>query len=259
MDAYVTNWNGSNPWEQTNSSLAWTEEDEIAAKNPNRNSSSGGNEIENEMTPVPMPTSLAAVTGMAKAKKQITNKVKRRAGQPKMDTNKAMSVMNFSSTREFMDRSSGLDPKKELDKKHFDNMMKIVKRKKDESKADDGKKEDYAKQFRKKKLTAEDEVRILHEAYQFLLRKFNLGSVGGEDEVKTDRYGAPILEYPTLAAMQKDPGQDKMEQEDPDVDNDNVFEEATKSEDEDFEREMQLAPKPTNLRRVKSFRNFKKK
>ena len=59
--------------------------------------------------------------------------------------------------------------------------------------------------------------------------------------------------------MQKDPGQDKMEQEDPDVDNDNVFEEATKSEDEDFEREMQLAPKPTNLRRVKSFRNFKKK
>ena len=56
------------------------------------------------MTPVPMPTSLAAVTGMAKAKKQITNKVKRRAGQPKMDTNKAMSVMNFSSTREFMDR-----------------------------------------------------------------------------------------------------------------------------------------------------------
>ena len=32
MDAYVTNWNGSNPWEDNNSSsLAWTEEDEIAS------------------------------------------------------------------------------------------------------------------------------------------------------------------------------------------------------------------------------------
>ena len=27
-----------------------------------------------------------------------------------------------------------MDPKKELDKKHFDNMMKIVKRKREESK-----------------------------------------------------------------------------------------------------------------------------
>lgn len=256
MDAYVTNWNGSNPWEDNNSSsLAWTEEDEIASKNMKN----GGNENEKnaDMPPIPMPTSLAAVTGMAKAKKNLTTKVKRRAGQPKMDTNKAMSVMNFSSTREFMDRSSGMDPKKELDKKHFDNMMKIVKRKREESKADDGK-QDYAKQFRKKKLTAEDEVRVLHEAYQFLLRKFNLGSTGGEDEVQTDRYGAPISEYPTLAALEKkDSGQDKMEQDEPD--NDNVFEEATKSEDEDFEREMQLAPKPQNLRRVKSFRNFKKK
>ena len=38
-----------------------------------------------------------------------------------------------------------------------------------------------------------------------------------------------ILEYPTLAALEKkDSGQDKMEQDEPD--NDNVFEEATKSE-----------------------------
>ena len=38
-----------------------------------------------------------------------------------------------------------------------------------------------------------------------------------------------ILEYPTLAALaKKDSGQDKMEQDEPD--NDNVFEEATKSE-----------------------------
>ena len=80
-------------------------------KNP-RKSSSGGNENETNETPagiaglVPMPTgtNMAGIMGMAKAKKAITTKVKRRAGQPKMDTNKAMSVMNFSSTREFMDR-----------------------------------------------------------------------------------------------------------------------------------------------------------
>ena len=81
-------------------------------KNP-RKSSSGGNENETNESPaggmaglVPMPTgtNMAGIMGMAKAKKAITTKVKRRAGQPKMDTNKAMSVMNFSSTREFMDR-----------------------------------------------------------------------------------------------------------------------------------------------------------
>ena len=73
---------------------------------------------------------LAAVAGIAKAK-QIMKKgsFKKRKG-PKMDTNKALSLMQFTSTREFADRSMGLDPKKELDKKHFTVMMNILKKKK---------------------------------------------------------------------------------------------------------------------------------
>ena len=77
--------------------------------------------------------SLASIVAVSNAKKKMGSfKNKRRKGAPKMDTNKALSVMNFSSTREFMDKSLGLDPKKELDKRHFVVMMQILKKKKKE-------------------------------------------------------------------------------------------------------------------------------
>ena len=81
--------------------------------------------------PEPTMTSFASLVAVQNAKKKMGSfKNKRRKGQPKMDTNKALSVMNFSSTREFMDKSNGLDPKKELDKRHFVVMMQILKKKK---------------------------------------------------------------------------------------------------------------------------------
>ena len=48
--------------------------------------------------------------------------------RPKMDNNKALRVMGFNSAREFMDVSMGLEPKKELDKRHFAQSMFIMKK-----------------------------------------------------------------------------------------------------------------------------------
>ena len=46
-----------------------------------------------------------------------------------MDLAKALGVLGFTSTR-WLDMSSGLSPKQELDKAHFAKMMEIMKKKK---------------------------------------------------------------------------------------------------------------------------------
>ena len=46
-----------------------------------------------------------------------------------MDLAKAMGILGFTSSR-WLDMSSGLTPKQELDKAHFAKMMEILKRKK---------------------------------------------------------------------------------------------------------------------------------
>ena len=46
-----------------------------------------------------------------------------------MDLAKALGILGFNSTR-WLDMSSGLSPKQELDKAHFEKMMNIMKKKK---------------------------------------------------------------------------------------------------------------------------------
>ena len=108
------------------------------------------------------------------------------------------------------------------------------------------KEEEKNPSFRRKKLTAEDEVRILHEAYQFLLRKFDLGStsgsVGGEEEIETAALAQ--MEWPKQlwGAVDKKANENEDKDklvDDNEEDNDDVFEN-TKSEDEDLERQMEL-------------------
>ena len=104
-------------------------------------------------------------------------------------------------------------------------------------------------------MSAEDEVRMLHEAYQFLLRKFvSNNSVSQEEEEKP----APKeLDWTSITGQAQNKAKvDKVEKMEED---DDVFE-GTKSEDEDFEREMAIAiKKPSNLRRAKSSRGPRNK
>jgi hypothetical protein len=51
----------------------------------------------------------------------------------KMDSAKALGILGFTSTR-WLDASSGLNPKQELDKAHFSQMMDITKKKRAERK-----------------------------------------------------------------------------------------------------------------------------
>ena len=105
-------------------------------------------------------------------------------------------------------------------------------------------------------MSAEDEVRMLHEAYQFLLRKFvSNNSVSQEEQEKE----APKeLDWSSITGQAQSKNKvDKVEKME--EDNDDVFE-GTKSEDEDFEREMAIAiKKPSNLRRAKSSRGPRNK
>ena len=81
---------------------------------------------------------MVGICGMMKVKnklkedKEKRDALKRPAKQnicrPKMDNNKALRVMGFNSAREFMDVSMGLEPKKELDKRHFAQSMFIMKK-----------------------------------------------------------------------------------------------------------------------------------
>ena len=51
--------------------------------------------------------------------------------RPKMDLNRALRIMGYSSAREFMDtaKDESKKPKEELDKKHFAQSMLLMKKK----------------------------------------------------------------------------------------------------------------------------------
>ena len=73
-------------------------------------------------------------SGIAKASK-VAAKLSTKGRIPKscrattMDLAKALGILGFNSTR-WLDMSSGLSPKQELDKAHFEKMMNIMKKKK---------------------------------------------------------------------------------------------------------------------------------
>merc|ERR1711997_1411659 len=136
-----------------------------------------------------------------------------------MDLAKAMGILGFTSSR-WLDMSSGFTPKQELDKAHFAKMMEILKRKKKNSASEEteGKKTRKKSQVdehgntkhekgekkveevktggnpyrQKKEKTTDDEIRILHEAYQFLLKRYNLG-VDPKEEAEEKNLVSPFM------------------------------------------------------------------
>ena len=96
---------------------------------------------------------------------------------------------------------------------------------------------------RRKQMGADDEIRLLHEAYQFLIRKYKLGSMSESTMKKEDM-----------------PDESLMNKEVNDEDDDVFGDAATKSEDEDFEREMKRSPKSSpRIRRVNSSSKLSRK
>ena len=86
---------------------------------------------------------------------------KRLMVKPKMDFAKALSIMGFSTSRT-LDPSGGHDAKVELNAALSRKMADIEKRKRMANKKEQTKVEDKLR----------DEIRTLHEAYQFLSRKY---------------------------------------------------------------------------------------
>ena len=191
-----------------------------------------------------------------------------------MDLAKAMGVLGFTSNR-WLDLSSGLTPKQELDKAHFSKMMNIMKKKKivimlygrighivltlfylfqeedkekkaskkhstDSEKANGNKSDDLKTatkeepkvkyNFKRKVLTPDDEIRILHEAYQFLLKKYKLG----EDPKAAAALVSPFMklemeEKPVIKEKKKSKSSVSAEQEE---------EEEEKQENSDYQKEL---------------------
>ena len=93
-----------------------------------------------------------------------------------MDLPKALGILGFEDTQ-WLSKSE-LTPKEELDNAHHVKMMALLEKKKEEAKESNDKSKTTKKYGRRKRkeLRADDEFRILHEAYQFLLKKYNLGT-----------------------------------------------------------------------------------
>lgn len=89
------------------------------------------------------------------------NAGRRKMVKPKMDFAKALSIMGFSTSRT-LDPSGGHDARVELNAALSRKMADIEKRKRAANKKDQTKVEDKLR----------DEIRTLHEAYQFLSRKY---------------------------------------------------------------------------------------
>jgi hypothetical protein len=86
---------------------------------------------------------------------------RRKMVKPKMDFAKALSIMGFSTSRT-LDPSGGHDARVELNAALSKKMLDIEKRKRAANKKEQTKIEDKLR----------DEIRTLHEAYQFLCRKY---------------------------------------------------------------------------------------
>ena len=86
---------------------------------------------------------------------------RRKMFKPKMDFAKALSIMGFSTSRT-LDPSGGHDAKVELNAALSRKMADIEKRKRAANKKEQTKVEDKLR----------DEIRTLHEAYQFLSKKY---------------------------------------------------------------------------------------
>jgi hypothetical protein len=135
--------------------------------------------------------------------------------------------------------------------------------------------------FKKKVTSLDDEIRILHEAYQFLLRKYKLGEqLQNEVKVQEDKpIAKPATRKPSVHIDEEpepNPNEEENEEEGedsifPDLpemlrqsetdhgdeDTGEVFDKANKpslSDDEEFVRSAKLGPAGSTRRKTKSFR-----
>lgn len=199
------------------------------------------------------------VTVAKTAAKMSTNKP--RISKTKMDLAKALGILGFNSTR-WLDASSGLDPKTELDKQHFIQMMEIIKRKKTaakEKKAVEAGVDTGLRLKKRQPKSADDEVRVLHEAYQFLLKKYRLGEHGDKPNSRhasTSSAGGNVAE--------EEPQPPPNEPEAPEVNEDddeegggekNGNEAEENSEEEEVETKTQPAKKGGKGRKKKANKN----
>lgn len=112
-------------------------------------------------TPVAIPAGPSTPTQATAAAAAAEATARRKMVKPKMDFAKALSIMGFSTSRT-LDPSGGHDAKVELNAALSRKMADIEKRKRAANKKDQTKVEDKLR----------DEIRTLHEAYQFLSRKY---------------------------------------------------------------------------------------
>ena len=107
-----------------------------------------------------------------------------------MDIPRALGILGIEDTQ-FIFKSE-LSPKEELDIAHKSKMKLLLDKKKEERAATKGKKKrrkKYRNRYKKRKnMTTDDEFRILHEAYQFLLWKYNLGQEFDPNMMKNGNY-----------------------------------------------------------------------
>jgi len=156
-------------------------------------------------------SNMAGILGITKAAKKLNSnigKVPKSCRANTMDLSKAQAIMGFSSTR-WLDKSAGFNPKDELDKAHFEKMMDIMKKKKAYV-PPKSPQVSNRNGMRRKQLTPDDECRVLHEAYQFLFRKYNLGEV--LEVQNSDAFGGEVPPSPGLISpfmkMELDNGSD---------------------------------------------------
>ena len=103
-----------------------------------------------------------------------------------MDIPRALGILGIEDTQTIF--TSDLSPKEELDIAHKSKMKVLLEKKNKELKSIKKKEERAAQRGEKKKrkryrsrykkrknMTIDDEFRILHEAYQYLLWKYDLG------------------------------------------------------------------------------------
>ena len=117
---------------------------------------------------------ISTVSKVAEAAK-AAKKFKRKGHVPKscrlaaMDLSKAHGILGFSGAR-WLNRSP-FDSKAMLDKAHFNKTLEILKKKEAEAKESEEKIKEIEISAKRREMSHDDQIRTLHEAYQFLLKK----------------------------------------------------------------------------------------
>ena len=180
---------------------------------------------------VPNGENTAPNAGAGQQPVAAPNAGRRKMVKPKMDFAKALSIMGFSTSRT-LDPSGGHDARVELNAALSRKMADIEKRKRAANKKDQTKVEDKLR----------DEIRTLHEAYQFLSRKYiKLAEIRkdmeNEEEEDQETKNKQRRKMKKLSDKKQDMDIDRLLQENEDMFlDDDEFEEDYYDEEVDGER-----------------------